>query len=418
MTPFGYTILGFGAGGTADVVNFLKSQETAFGDGGAVAHVNIAFDDNNAGVFVVAYCDTGGGSGGTITAAVGTVADDGSVTFGSAVHAYSGGDLVHQRCRLDFDKSTSGKFVINYNLTERHGGGIPNFICGIISGTGGSATITFGSAAAMPYGPAHPSSVWHATQGDLAVTADGTYMYYAGYDQGSSNQGRSSRWDIASGTGTTIDNITQLGQHDVNGRGHVIERALDDTDSALLMYTENGANLIVRRLTSGSLGTRTEVTSNGDSEWDADLSCNPNSTGKFVVHYSDQANSNYGTVRVGVLSGDAISYGTALVVHSQASDYQRCNFDHGTETDQVVLLWVDQSSGENHPYGMVCTVNADNTITAGDLIDIGTDGVNDDLGLSQHSIDCDPNTPGSFVYGYNDNDNSNIGYVNVGSLPV
>ena len=51
---------------------------------------------------------------------------------------------------------------------------------------------------------------------------------------------------------------------------------------------------------------------------DLSVACDPNTANKFVVVYKDGGNSNYGTAKVGTLSGTSISYGSAVVFNALA----------------------------------------------------------------------------------------------------
>ena len=213
---FGYTVLGFGAGILDSFTPFIAKFKP---DGSSSTDnsnypINIAFDDNTKGVFVCVWRNS---TDSNLKAVVGTHSA-GSIVFGTPVVVSSDSSVTAPR--MDFDKSTAGKFVVQYNTGSRHGNGTPTFQVGTISNTGVNATISMGSASTMPHGPAHPNSTWHATVGDMAIGADGAYVYFAGYDQSSSNQGRVSRWTLDS---TSVSSWNYIGQFHANGRAHVME---------------------------------------------------------------------------------------------------------------------------------------------------------------------------------------------------
>jgi len=411
---FGYTVLGFGAGILDSFTPFIsraKPDGSSSTDGNSYG-IHTAFDDNTKGVFVVVWRNNDDTN---IKAVVGTH-DAGSIVFGTPVVVYSQGDLVTQP-RMDFDKSTAGKFVVQYNLTERHNAGNPTFQVGTISNTGTNATISMGSASTMPYGPAHPNSTWHGAQGDMAVSADGSYVYFAAYDQGSANQGRVSRWNLDS---TSVSSWNYIGEFHANGRAQVLEAALDDTDSVFLLYTQNHASLMARRITTGGTGTDREVTSNGRETHG--MTVNPNTTSDVLFYYRDEANNEYPTVRMGRWSGDACSFGTAVVLESaDTGNMMTCHFDFGTAKDQAVVMWATNPGSPK-----VARLEVDGTaITVAETV---TGAINDGVNVSSISwegrggLDFDPQDLGKFIYpfrhypgsGQTDHD---VPFIACGSMP-
>ena len=411
---FGYTVLGFGAGILDSFKPFIsraKPDGSSSTDGNSYG-IHIAFDDNTKGVFVVVWRNNDDTQ---IKGVVGTH-DAGSIIFGTPVVIYSQGDLATQP-RMDFDKSTAGKFVVQYNLTERHNAGNPTFQVGTISNTGVNATISMGSASTMPHGPAHPNSQWHATVGDMAIGKDGAYVYFAGYDQASANQGRVSRWTLDS---TSVSSWNYIGQFHANGRGHVMETCLDDSDSVILLYTQNNANLMARKVSPNQTGVDREVTSNG-AECHG-MTINPNTTSDVLFYYRDEANSDYPTARIGRWSGNACSFGTAVVLESAAAESQIAgHFDFGTAKDQAVVMWAVSNSPRAARLeidGTAITLaesKGSATINGGiDVHDMGSSGYNG-LDFDQHDL-------GKYIFamkhapGSGETDNG-VPFVATGSIP-
>ena len=382
---FGYTVLGFGAGILDSFTPFIAKFKP---DGSSSTDnsnypINIAFDDNTKGVFVCVWRNS---TDSNLKAVVGTHSA-GSIVFGTPVVVSSDSSVTAPR--MDFDKSTAGKFVVQYNTGSRHGNGTPTFQVGTISNTGVNATISMGSASTMPHGPAHPNSTWHATVGDMAIGADGTYVYFAGYDQSSSNQGRISRWSLDS---TSVSSWHYIGQFHANGRAHVMETCLDDNDSVILLYTQNGASLMARKVSPNNTGSDQQVTSNGVECHG--ITINPNTTSDTLFYYRDEANSDYPTVRVGRWSGYNCSFGTAVVLESTAAESQIAgHFDFGTAKDQAVVMWCNTS---NEPRAARLEIDGTTvtlaeskgsaTINGGiDVHDMGSSGYNG-LDFDQHDL--------------------------------
>ena len=63
---------------------------------------------------------------------------------------------------------------------------------------------------------------------------------------------------------------------------------------------------------------------------------------KVVIGYRDAANSNYGTARVGTVSGTSISFGTAAVFESAASSFISGAFD--SAAGKVVFVYLDDGN--------------------------------------------------------------------------
>ena len=389
---FGYTVLGFGAGILDSFQPFIskaKPDGSSSTDGNSYG-IHIAFDDNTKGVFVVVWRNNDDTQ---IKGVVGTHAA-GAIIFGTPVVIYSQGDLATQP-RMDFDKSTAGKFVVQYNLTERHNAGNPTFQVGTISNTGTNATISMGSASTMPNGPAHPNSTWHAAQGDVAVSKDGNYVYFIAYDQSSANQGRISRWDLDS---TGVSGWNYIGQFHANGRAQVLETCLDnnDNDSVFMLYTQNGANLMARKVSPNNLGVDREVTPDGQETHG--MTVNPNTTTDVLFYYRDGNNSDYPTVKMGRWSGNACTFGTAVVLESADSGNQMtCHFDFGTAKDQAVVMWAASPGSPK-----VARLEVSGTaITVAEQV---SGAINDGVNVSSLSwegrggLDFDPQDLGKFIY--------------------
>ena len=94
---------------------------------------------------------------------------------------------------------------------------------------------------------------------------------------------------------------------------------------------------------------------------------------KVVVAYRDGGNSNYGTAVIGTVSGTSISFGTAVVFQSSLIDYTSITFD--STLNKVVIAYRNE---DNFDYGtaIVGTVS-------GDSISFGT-AVVFDAAASEH----------------------------------
>jgi len=64
---------------------------------------------------------------------------------------------------------------------------------------------------------------------------------------------------------------------------------------------------------------------------------------KVIVAYRDNGNSNYGTARVGTVSGNSISFGTAVVFESGSTNFIDASYDTGE--DKVLVVYQDAGDG-------------------------------------------------------------------------
>ena len=204
-----------------------------------------------------------------------------------------------------------------------------------------------------------------------------------------------SRWDLGS---TSVSSWNYIGQFHANGRGQVLETCIhsDDNDSVFLLYTQNGANLMTRKVSPNNLNSDQEVTSNG-AEAHA-MTVNPNSKQDVLYYYRDQANSDYPTVRMGRWSGTSCSFGTAVVLESTAMAGQITgHFDFGTAKSQAVVIWAISNIGR------AARLEIDGTaITVAETKGAGS--INDGTEVSSLSwegrggLDFDPQDLGKFIY--------------------
>ena len=75
---------------------------------------------------------------------------------------------------------------------------------------------------------------------------------------------------------------------------------------------------------------------------------------KVVVAYQDVGNSNYGTVRVGQVSGSSITFGAEVVYNTASSNYNNIVYD--SSNNKVVIIFRD-TGNSNYATGIVGTVS-------------------------------------------------------------
>ena len=107
----------------------------------------------------------------------------------------------------------------------------------------------------------------------------------------------------------------------------------------------NGATVVIK--TDGTVGIVTQTTSSTpsvtsptvfDSAETATIRSTFDSTnGKVIITYKDKDNNDYGTAIVGTVSGDTISFGTAVVFNSSAHNH--CGLAYDSTNEKVVVAY-------------------------------------------------------------------------------
>ena len=125
----------------------------------------------------------------------------------------------------------------------------------------------------------------------------------------------------------------------------------------------------------------------------------------FIIAYTDQGNSNYGTAIIGTISGTSLSYGTAVVFNSGATS-DSIGADY-LVSNKFVVAYQD---GGNSNYGtaIIGTVSGTN-------ISFGSESVFESAATYGVKVKKDPNATDIFVVAYLDNGNSNYGTSIVGT---
>jgi hypothetical protein len=126
---------------------------------------------------------------------------------------------------------------------------------------------------------------------------------------------------------------------------------------------------------------------------------------KVVIVYRDEGNSNYGTARVGTISGTSISYGTPAVFNSGNSTYTSIVYD--SNISKVVIAYRDEGNS-NYGTAIVGTVS-------GTSISFGSEVVFNSAATLYVSSAYDANAQ-KVVITYRDVGNSNYGTAIVGTV--
>lgn len=286
---------------------------------GNTAFVATAFD-SNANKVVIAYRNGSNSSYGEVV--IGTVSGT-SISFGTAVVFETANS---QRISLAFD-SANNKIVIAYKDGGNSGYGTS--IVGTVSGT----SISFGTAVVFASHEIDYTSIsYDENAGKMVISYSRSST-----GAGTAIVGTVSGTSISFGTavvfatyGTYVSNV-----FDSNSNKTVI--AFRDNNNS------NYGTAIVGTVSGTSISFGSAVVfESGDSQY---ISCAYESNeNKVVISYSDNGNSGYGTAIVGTVSGTSISFGAAVVFNSYLSDEIGSTYDSNVK--KVCIAYQDDNTGD------------------------------------------------------------------------
>lgn len=282
---------------------------------------DVCFDSTNNRI-VVAYQDDANSDYGT--AIVGTVASDGSISFGTPVvfeSAATGGSgiaIVHD--------SNSNKIVIAYE--DEGNSQYGTAIVGTVDSSDNS--ISFGSAAVFESG--------EATTIDACFDSNSNKVVIAYSDAGNSQYGKAVVGTV-SGTSISFGSIVTF----ESAQTDYVSIAFDSTNNKVIIaYADggdSGKGKAVVGTVSGtdiSFGT-VAVFENADTRWTS--LAHDSSNQKTVIAYHDAGNSDYPTAIVGTVSGTDISFGTPVVIQSTANYGTATTFD--SSINKIIITYND-----------------------------------------------------------------------------
>ena len=126
-----------------------------------------------------------------------------------------------------------------------------------------------------------------------------------------------------------------------------------------------------------------------------------------VVVYADEASPYYGRAVVGSISGNTITFGSAVVFNSNQTRYPRVTYDSSTE--KVVVVWQDLPVSTGHGTAVVGTVSG-TSISFGSVTIFNPAGVTEDIAVT---FDSNSN---KVVVVFKSAQQSNRGYACVGTV--
>jgi len=157
--------------------------------------------------------------------------------------------------------------------------------------------------------------------------------------------------------------------------------------------TSNYGMAAVGTVSGSSISFGTAVVFNSGASNDNSISFDPNTANKFVIVYVDDSNGAYCTAVVGTRSGTSVSFGSEIVFSSTNNLFTNVAFDPNTAGKFVATF--KNRSNSNYGTAVVGTVS-------GSSISFGTAVVFNAGASNDNSISFDPNTSSKFVIAYND----------------
>ena len=305
--------------GTAKVAT-VSGTSISFGSTVTFAAVTISAIastyESNANKVVICYVDYTNSSHGK--AIVGTVSGT-SISFGSAATFFSGTAALPA---VSFDSNVN-KIVVVFQANNAGG----QYSVGTVSGT----SISF--ATAVAFNPVSETTY-------IAISFDSTTnkMIITYRDSTNSNKGvyvvfqnTSSSTNVSSYVGITDQAISSAATGKVVCKGGAI------TNTGLLSTF------------SSTFNTAVEVAGDGRA---GNILYDPTNN-KVIALYSDGDNSNYGTAKVGTVSGTSTSWGSATVFESATANQIHCVYD--VNAQRVVVVYQD-AGNSSYPTVVIGTV--------------------------------------------------------------
>ena len=397
----------FGTSTGNAIVGTINGTSISFGSeatfqNGPVDLVNCSYNAS-ADRTVVAYQNSVNNN---ITACVGTVSGT-SISFGTAVE-FDGN--VQTFIGMTYDSNVQ-KTIIAYQ--DDSDGGRGKVITGTVSGT----SISFDTPFTFDNGGSGITNI----SPHLPVVGNQTVISYR--DDNNSDSGTSIVFRPA-GTEANLTAENYIGmsggvvvQAQTIGSSATFESAaiqntaatFDSNSNKVVLTYQDGGNsfygtAVVGSVSGSSITFGTPVVFESASNGVAAITFDSNSN-KVVLAYYDGSNSNYGTSRVGTVSGTSISFGNAAVYESAYSLYNAIGFD--SNSNKVVVAYRDQGNS-NYGTAVVGTVS-------GTSISFGTPVVFNAGAVEDCWVVFDT-TSNKIVILYKDGGNSSYGTAIVGTV--
>ena len=338
------TTYGVSVVGTVSGTSISFGSEYVFNTGGT-SYIDMSFDSNTSGRFVVTYNDEGNSNYGT--AIVGTVSGT-SITFGSEYVFNSAGTY---QIDVEYDPSTTDKFVVAYLSYS-------NFYGTSIVGTVSGSSISYGTAAVVSANEDYSYTVSF----DPNTTNSFVVTYKYSGPAGTGGTQAKGRAVVGTLSGTTISYGSPV---EFNSSSSSFMSADFDSSTAgkfIVAYQDIGnssyGTAIVGTVSGTNITFGSEYVFNSGATEEIHMATDKVVAGKFVVAYTDSPNTSQSTAIVGTVSGTVISY-SAEYVFSGTSYWHAVTFD-STQSGVFIIAYRDSS---NLNYGTAIVGQAGSTTT-------------------------------------------------------
>ena len=193
---------------------------------------------------------------------------------------------------------------------------------------------------------------------------------------------------IESAANASVASTSYIAEYDA------LNSYLNNTENVFSSMGTNTTLTPSGEITIGTPNTFNSATTKGTS-----VAFDPNTAGKFVVVYEDDANSDYGTAVVGTVSGTTISYGSEYNFDTGDVSIDSINvaFDPNV-ADKFVIVWDDNSA--NKGKAIVGTIS-------GTVISFGSEYTFNTSYSSYITVAFDPNASNKFVIAWQDGSGGN-----------
>ena len=392
--PVVLTTAGKAAQVASSAVSASITAQSAFNSQNTNLWIDSCYD-SNSDKLVIVYVALHPSAYNALYAIVGTIASDGTISYGTAVEVYANSSYQVTSCATCFD-STNNKVIVGYTRNFDNSG---RALVGTVSGT----SISFGSETTFESGNCYETirMAFDSVNGKTVIcyrdaddsnkpkgivgTTSGTSISFGsattiqntsiqvdcgiGFD---SNLGKivfayrdssnSYYGTCAVGTvsGTSISFGTQVVWESVNVQDIAPKIPFDSKNNKLVFvysYSDVDGYAMVGTVsgTSISFGTRSEF-ENANTEFSA-AAYNSDSE-KVNIFYQDAGNSNYGTYVLGTVSGTGISFNSPVVFRSAHISRNATTFtiegrsansytDHGNSFYGSNLIYQDAYTATN-----------------------------------------------------------------------
>ena len=267
-----------------------------------------------------------------------------SVVEGESFPAAAGSEVVFDSSVVyvnqgssTFD-TTNNRFIVAYRDQGNSQRGTA--VVGTLSGT----SISFGTPVVFETGDStYISTTFDSTAGKVVI---------AYRDNGDSNKGKAI---VGTVSGTAISFGTAVVFE--AGATAYIGIAFDAGASKIIISYQDGGNssfgtAIVGTVSGTSISFGTAVVFEAAASRDTNVSTD--GSGKVLIAYRDQGNSNYGTAIAGTLSGTSISFGTPAVHTSDSPSFTSLTYD--SNAGKFVFAFRD-GTNSNGCVALVMTVS-------------------------------------------------------------